>query len=212
MSTERMVREGEIVSDDEKHPMARRAKSGPLTQRLTGTVFGNTLIRKRIESATAVVRAEEDLFDAMRQRELAAGRLTRLGAEIEAEGLEMENRRREAQRRAKTAELQDELAHKELEFQLLEVKKATEALKGSGDDRSSYEKRLAEAEEKARFETERKILHTRQRLETIRRLRAERDVMIAEVLGKKRPEAASEEELQTIDDIRDQFQAVIDGL
>lgn len=135
-----------------------------------------------------------------------------MGAEIEAEALEMENRRREAARRAKTAELQDQLAQKGLEFDLLQLKKATEELQGSGDSRNSYQKRLEEAEEKARYETERKIMQTKQRLETVRKLRLERDAMIAEVLNGRREEEVSGEDRTAIDDIRDQFQFVIDGL
>lgn len=147
-----------------------------------------------------------------RKQKYPAGRLSRVGAEIEAEALEMENRRREAARRAKTAELQDQLAQKGLEFDLLQLKKATEELQGSGDSRNSYQKRLEEAEEKARYETERKIMQTKQRLETVRKLRLERDAMIAEVLNGRREEEVSGEDRTAIDDIRDQFQFVIDGL
>lgn len=206
------VREGEIVSKEEERRLVRRQTAGSLVERFSGTVWGNTLVRKRIESARAVVRAEEELLEALRERELSAGRLSRVGAEIEAEALEMENRRREAARRAKTAELQDQLAQKGLEFDLLRLKKATEELQGSADNRNSYQKRLEEAEEKARYETERKIMQTKQRLETIRKLRLERDAMIAEVLNGRREEEVSGEDRAAIDDIRDQFQFVIDGL
>ncbi len=206
------VREGEIMGREEERRLVRRQTAGSLVERFSGTVWGNTLVRKRIESARAVVRAEEELLEALRERELGAGRLSRVGAEIEAEALEMENRRREAARRAKTAELQDQLAQKGLEFDLLRLKKATEELQGSGDNRNSYQKRLEEAEEKARYETERKIMQTKQRLETIRKLRLERDAMIAEVLNGRREEEVSGEDRAAIDDIRDQFQFVIDGL
>lgn len=206
------VREGEIVSKEEERRLVRHQTAGSLVERFSGTVWGNTLVRKRIESARAVVRAEEELLEALRERELSAGRLSRVGAEIEAEALEMENRRREAARRAKTAELQDQLAQKGLEFDLLRLKKATEELQESGDSRNSYQKRLEEAEEKARYETERKIMQTKQRLETVRKLRLERDAMIAEVLNGRREEEVSGEDRTAIDDIRDQFQFVIDGL
>ena len=212
MSVIAEIREGEIVSDEDERWLARRESGGPLANRFTGTVWGNTIVRKRIESARGVVRAEEELLEALRERELSAGRLSRVGAEIEAEGLEMENRRREAARRAKTAELQDQLAQKQLEWELLQLKKATQELQGVEDHRSSYQKRLEEAEEKARFETERKVMQAKQGVETARKLRAQRDAMIAEVLGGRREEDATGEERTTIEDIRDQFQFIIDGL
>lgn len=212
MSAQDEIREGEIMSNEDSRKLTRRETSGAVVEHFSGTVWGNTLIRKRIDSARAVVRAEEELMAAVRERELSAGRLRRVGAEIEAEGLEMENRRREAARRAKTAELQDQLAQKQLEWELLQLKKASDELQKSGDDRSSYQKRLEEAQEKARFETDRKIMQAKQRLETIRKLRQQRDSMIDEVLKGRREEDVAREERETIDDIRDQFQAMIDGL
>lgn len=208
------IREGQLMSEDDERRLTQRNASRPLSALITGSKLVNTILLKRTESATALLHAESGLLDALRTRTLVEGRLGRVAEEIEAEGLEMQNRRDEAARKAKTAELQDRIAQEELELRLLQLRKAKADLQ-QGDATgatSAQQKRLQEAREKAEFERARLILQTKGRIEAVIQLRAERDALIAQVLGGRPLDAADRETRQTVEDIRDLFQTAINSL
>jgi hypothetical protein len=181
--------------------------------RISRSVFFSTIQRKRVEAATAVIRAERELMGELINHQHTRARLADLDVEIEAERLARRNHLEAQKRQADLNELDAEIARKEREIRLMQLEKTHSALAGNGEDQQErkYREQLEAAERKAAFETEMKVLQARKGLKMAQDLRAERDRMIREATGGKADNLTPEQELE-VENIRDFFQRLIDEL
>jgi len=85
--------------------------------------FVNKLRKKSIQTYTEVIKAENELFSALSGHSLMKGRLRDIDVEIETEHIDRVNKLRDAERIAKQAEQQDELADLDMQVQIAEMKK-----------------------------------------------------------------------------------------
>jgi hypothetical protein len=170
------------------------------------SAFWNKQRKKRIESATEVINAEKEYFQALDA--LQRMKACYLDMEVDLEAERQQRRDRHA-----AAKFDGEIAIEEKKLKLEELKKARAQLAGDEQETEerNYLEQLEAAMRRADFETALKVIQARKTFKIRTELSKERDRLIEEVMYGSMGELTREQE-QRIEYIRSFFDKMIDKI
>jgi len=185
----------EVMPPEEEEPQKALVQQGtkrpsPITARGPAAFpFINKFNRKRVETFTEVIKAENNLMNAIGDHAKSKDKLRDIDIEIDIERLKRRNELTDQQRKALLAKDNFTLEKKEIELRLAEIDAKVAALKKPPEEppkpKSKAEEnaeKLREQEERHAYEVEKEILEKKKEVLKWRRVDEEKELEKQEVL------------------------------
>jgi hypothetical protein len=198
--------QGEYLSSDDRerlsqalHRAGQQGVTAYVAARLSRMPLFNWLQEKQIRSAIRVIDAETDFIKALYAHQNSLDELRELPNDLAT--------------KKKLKRLNAQIAEEEAEIRLAQLRKTRASMNGNADDDldRKYDEQLKAAQRRSEHDLRMKVFNAQKNLQMVIELEKERDRMIQEVTGGKETGLTPEQE-HRVENIRDFFQRLIDGL